>query len=183
MVLSCANGLATTFSHEARPKRGSCQELPASGPVAMCAQARDSVENSSPFMKIFCCEPLPVAALKNALGAGRSAEQKRPIRTFVPRANEVVFVLNTYTLVMRSLTLSTVRLLLAMIARVTNAPLAPWRRTMPLVSLISWFTSTVKVPSPLSNAPRPSMTPASRCGVPSALLLTVSPTDMSAMSA
>ena len=42
---------------------------------------------------------------------------------------------------------------------------------------ISWFITSVNVPSPLSNAPRPSMMPTARYGVtPSGLKFTLSPT-------
>jgi hypothetical protein len=44
----------------------------------------------------------------------------------------------------------------------TNAPVAPWARTTPSPAGISWFISTVKVPSPLSKAPRPSGMPTIR---------------------
>src|SRR4030095_4964050 len=51
---------------------------------------------------------------------------------------------------------------------------------MPDVFVSSWFINTVKVPSPLSNAPSPSGIPTIRYGVPSGLLLTESPTVRSA---
>jgi hypothetical protein len=56
----------------------------------------------------------------------------------------------------------------------TKAPLPPWARGTPSVPLISWFMSTVNVPSPLSKAPRPSGMPAMRY-VPPAAPCTESP--------
>ena len=65
---------------------------------------------------------------------------------------------------------------LSITSRETNAPVAPSARTMPAV--ISWFISTVMVPSPLSNAPSPSGTPTMRHGVvPSGLTPATSPAE------
>ena len=58
----------------------------------------------------------------------------------------------------------------------TNAPIAPCARVMPRFAGSSWFSSTVNVPSPLSNAPSPSGIPTMRYGVPSGFALTESPT-------
>jgi hypothetical protein len=58
----------------------------------------------------------------------------------------------------------------------TNDPLAPWARTIPCVLPSSWFMSSVNVPFPLSNAPRPSGMPTMRYGVPSGFRFTESPT-------
>ena len=63
----------------------------------------------------------------------------------------------------------------------TKAPFAPCARTMPSPAPSSWFISTVNVPSPLSNAPRPSGMPTIRYGVPSGLSFTLSPADRMAV--
>src|SRR5262245_50793849 len=80
---------------------------------------------------------------------------------------------------MKSLTDTTLRSDLLMIHSETKAPTLPLARAMPRAEGISWFISRVKVPSPLSNAPRPSGMPTIRYGVtPSGLLFTLSPTVM-----
>src|SRR5262245_15482383 len=51
---------------------------------------------------------------------------------------------------------------LSMTHRDTNAPIAPCARVTPEVLTSSWFINNVNVPSPLSNAPRPSGMPTIR---------------------
>src|SRR5262245_10576055 len=72
---------------------------------------------------------------------------------------------------MRSPPESTFRSLLLITHFDTNEPRLPWARFTPAVLPSSWFITTVNVPSPLSNAPRPSGMPTIRY-VP-----TVSPTE------
>src|SRR6266542_130651 len=112
-----------------------------------------------------------------------SAEHSRLIRagaasvldTCQPPAPPLSAGFHVFSVLIRSSPCSTVRSLVRMIHFETNAPAAPWARTMPAELGSSWFISTVNVPSPLSNAPRPSGIPTIRYGVPSGFRLTESP--------
>ena len=80
----------------------------------------------------------------------------------------------------RSSAASTSSVSTSTIKRPTKAPTEPCSRTTPLVAPISWLTSTVAVPSPLSKAPMPSGMPTKRQAVPSGLVapITSSPALM-----
>src|SRR5688572_22961795 len=120
----------------------------------MVPYARPSSPTSSPFMKIFSWVPRPVDALKNAVCTGRSAEQKRPNGAAPPGMGATVLI--------RSSAPTTASVFLLITHLLTNAPAAPWSRTMPVVAPSSWLTSRVNVLLPLSYAPSPSGMPARR---------------------
>jgi hypothetical protein len=74
---------------------------------------------------------------------------------------ELVAVFHVATCWMRSWPLTTERSPFSITHFETNAPFPPCARTIPDVFWISWFTSRVNVPLPLSNAPSPSGIPTS----------------------
>src|SRR6266542_2225307 len=165
------------------PSHGVSSKL---SPVATtCPNGRPPVPPSSPSMNSRPAYPLPDAALKNAETGGRSAEHSRfrrvgPVSlldTSQSPAPALSVGFQVCTLRIRSSPLSTVRSDVRTVHLETNAPRAPWARTSPCELPSSWFIRTVKVPSPLANAPRPSGIPTIRYGViPSGLVFTESPT-------
>src|SRR5262249_48295251 len=97
-----------------------------------------------------------VGSKYNADIGARSAEQNRLKANVLGVVfDDWVALFQRNTCFIRSCPLSTCREFLSMTYSETNAPAEPWSRVTPTVLPSSWFMSTVKVPSPLSNAPRP----------------------------
>jgi hypothetical protein len=109
-------------------------------------------------MKIRSVVPSPDAGLKKAVTSGRSAEHSR-LNAVVPATKPLLATSHVYTVFTRSSPPMTSSVSLSMIHFETKAPFDPCSRTPPRSGRISWFISTVNVPSPLSNAPIPSGSP------------------------